>query len=1621
MMSQHPNNLRQDRSDLINRIIWDLQTNDLENHVGSLRRQLSTEMQSVYSIGSIYDYSLGYKQRQMIDAIKSLESTYSIWLGIRGDGNCFYRSVIILYLLHLSQQQGVENLENFIIRIHNLNEIESQNEVNMTNKSKIIKQIFLVYLLELRNMKINRQEINLMNIVNEYNTLPELDFSAVVITRYLIYQAFQNNKDHSSIQMFIEDDMGKQIPRLLLRYSEYAEDIIIPLTAQTFEIHLVVQNLYSSSEGGPINTDKLHYLPFSEANDKAYPEIHVLFTRGHYEALISNQTLLEQPNFYDYFVQGIPSFLQQECHYSEIVNDLYQELLNENKYLYENSDMKGLFQNSINSSQSTNYTEINHITSQLNKMLGDIKPINEDDSTLRVKKSMVDERNIQKSSQNNTGLVDDLKNQKKEKEQTKANEKILQEDKNLLNEKKDGSNNTNKEVVQQQQQDEKNNNSKESSQYQKNAGQADDLKNQTKEEDYTKANDKILQEDQNLLSEKKDGFDNTNKEVVQQQQQDEKINNSKENAQQIENIQLDITKKSLKENSQLVEDIKEEQKKQKESEQSQIEIKKIVQNDEVLKHSSGKKDEEKKEEPKDGQNVEQSQNEQQCYKCKENSNQFILVFQTRRKKSSVPICVSCLQQNLDRFYFNDNDESYFVYGNGSSIFYLDNQNSQKLKQIISEKFKYLLENHRYSILRYPTSSHQNVQSNEDIQQCFECKQKTDQSILIFESNQRNKKYVCVPCLEKNLKILYTDSKYIVYGDYTTYYLDEFNLRKIKQIIEKQFKYELQNSRYSIVRQEKTQAEQQNQISIAQQCFDCKQSLEQKYIFISESRIQINAKCVCISCLEKNLKTFKSNLKYIIYGQDTIYYLDYINTTNLKQIVEQQFKFNISNETYQIIRQNNNQDQQQNSNLNQLFNQQSQNKTMTLQCCQCNQASKQFIQCYDSLTSKNVKTLCMSCLENNLDKFNQNRSQISLTSHQIFYLDEYNCQTLLSLIKSKFQYEEKLGTYQILRNNVSFKQDLEQVCFKCEKSSQEYILVSKERQGKELLALCIPCLKNNIIEYYTLLNQLICKQDLRLFVKDSQTSQKLQMFIKLNLKYENKDYNLRIQSDSTNNQNLNLKNQDQKATQNINQVKINGYMNSPLKERFEESKNASTDKIGQLDQKFSTPKKENKISQNLNSPNQLSQYKTSSLAKEFEQNNYTEISKSHVKKECLYCHQDIQQQNSELIFSRQDHGYLCQQCVNDIVESGTKDQKYVLINNQLYEYSDKMKNQIKILQQNKQQQSKLSMSNEKKNQLLPNSNSGNKYFQEQINQVNQNPKTDSEEKKSQNENLSNFQNKYDYEPLFKTKCQSDYCNKIPYSEIYLVAGQNGEEILQTYCEDCLIAKFLLVFEKGQTMVCLDDMIYRLDKQSKFILESEKDRQMKLLQNIEMRNEYRDLEICIICKRNLASFGSFFCTVCNQPSRSQSHNQSSLMKEQNLSQGISQNNQLLNQYLNDKEIQTTQKYAIINDIQSNQDRKSSTSYQSPLKDHHKTNSIDDKTNQNLNLHNIQRRQIVESEQSAHQQKYKIVNESLISQKQDKNHCKQCNKILYKETLNQLCSMCDYYINKSQQQQEFNFNYK
>ncbi|EAR87900.2 hypothetical protein TTHERM_00008620 (macronuclear) [Tetrahymena thermophila SB210] len=299
--------------------IYEIMKKKIKDLINQFRKNPYNSGLSIYNINDLEEYSKQYQTKQTLDSIQKISLENKIWLGIRGDGNCFYRSIIILYLLELFKQNDFTECDNFIKRVKSMKNI-SINSIREEPETQALQYILICFLYQIKNMK-QLKNMDMEDIIEQYNSRPEVDLAAIVICRNLIFKTFQICKNNPSFSLFIEDQMKSKIPEMLLKYGEYAEDIIIPLASQAFRCNLLVQNFYRQSPTS-INTEKLLYQPFNQTIP-IFTTLSVLFTKGHYESLISTTQANSFEQFYKIKKQKLS---YQQSHnfefYSEILDQL---------------------------------------------------------------------------------------------------------------------------------------------------------------------------------------------------------------------------------------------------------------------------------------------------------------------------------------------------------------------------------------------------------------------------------------------------------------------------------------------------------------------------------------------------------------------------------------------------------------------------------------------------------------------------------------------------------------------------------------------------------------------------------------------------------------------------------------------------------------------------------------------------------------------------------------------------------------------------------------------------------------------------------------------------------------------------------------------------------------------------------------------------------------------------------------------------------------------------------------------------------------------------------------------------------------------------------------------------
>lgn len=229
--------------------------------------------------------------------IIELESTIPYYRRIRGDGNCFYRSIYFL-LMELHFNKKTNNLFIFDLLFNNndfdLTYFSFENE-KLAKKLK--KNNNLYEILKLLQKKLfDEPNIILDQFFSEEDMF---DFTSIIFMRNLIFTKLQKSLIDPAIAPFIT--FPDTIKRKLLTYGLEAEDVIIPLTCSTLLIGLVIHILHISREGEKkVTLHKEEYYPFeiqSEEEKKRLPVFHLFFRPGHYD--IAYPDLDEEFKCYD--------------------------------------------------------------------------------------------------------------------------------------------------------------------------------------------------------------------------------------------------------------------------------------------------------------------------------------------------------------------------------------------------------------------------------------------------------------------------------------------------------------------------------------------------------------------------------------------------------------------------------------------------------------------------------------------------------------------------------------------------------------------------------------------------------------------------------------------------------------------------------------------------------------------------------------------------------------------------------------------------------------------------------------------------------------------------------------------------------------------------------------------------------------------------------------------------------------------------------------------------------------------------------------------------------------------------------------------------------------------------
>ena len=255
-----------------------------------------------------------FKEKKNYALMKKLKSLKNIFCRkIKGDGNCFYRSVIFAYVEEIILNKKLFRLKDLICDINNqfkeekLRNILKKNDIDEKN---ILLCLLLIYLtLSLKNDYSIFQSYEYF--IKCINNIPLFDYGLIFYFRIIIFKYIEKNEDKLFAETFpvnlgnllpneyeTEDEIflfNKFYDEFLLKLYKDAEKIVIYVTPFILDINfniLIFEDVTQSlSSMKFINNDNLNY-------------INILLKYGHYDLIYNEKYFLKFKNYFSIFYEG---------------------------------------------------------------------------------------------------------------------------------------------------------------------------------------------------------------------------------------------------------------------------------------------------------------------------------------------------------------------------------------------------------------------------------------------------------------------------------------------------------------------------------------------------------------------------------------------------------------------------------------------------------------------------------------------------------------------------------------------------------------------------------------------------------------------------------------------------------------------------------------------------------------------------------------------------------------------------------------------------------------------------------------------------------------------------------------------------------------------------------------------------------------------------------------------------------------------------------------------------------------------------------------------------------------------------------------------------------------------
>ena len=156
--------------------------------------------------------------------IESLSRKFCGWRKIRGDGNCYYRSVIVSYILKIFHYYQNDNRIFQLIRI--ISNLQPLNDPEYDEAQNYIYNFLKENYLSQEDQNIT-QKICRFKMINDALRNPEFDLKLIRVARLIAYQTFKNGCDE--VTPYLLEEEIEPISQKILQLGQEAEGIELKL------------------------------------------------------------------------------------------------------------------------------------------------------------------------------------------------------------------------------------------------------------------------------------------------------------------------------------------------------------------------------------------------------------------------------------------------------------------------------------------------------------------------------------------------------------------------------------------------------------------------------------------------------------------------------------------------------------------------------------------------------------------------------------------------------------------------------------------------------------------------------------------------------------------------------------------------------------------------------------------------------------------------------------------------------------------------------------------------------------------------------------------------------------------------------------------------------------------------------------------------------------------------------------------------------------------------------------------------------------------------------------------------------------------------------------------------